>query len=1483
MLSGNRARSSALYRQVTIILIYSIFFFLEVTTANAASLPEGFTETQIAIGMTSVTRMEVSPDNRIFVCEQGGNVRIIHDGILQPTPFLTVSADTLGEHGLVGITFDPDFLNNHYLYVYYTAATPTVHNRVSRFTADGDTIVEGSETIIFELDDSIGPLGWHQGGDLHFGSDGKLYIAVGDDRNGANSQSLNSLFGKILRINSDGTIPVDNPFYSQTAGKYRAIWAFGLRNPFSYSIQPGTSRIFINDVGEDSWEEINDGIAASNYGWPETEGYTSDTRFRSPLFAYAHGSNSDSQGCAITGGSFYNPVTQQFPEIYQGKYFYADFCEGWIRTFDPVANTTDIFARFTHYPVDLKVTDDGSLYYLERGNDANTEGAVYKIEYTNSAAPNISVQPADITVSVGQPVTFSVTASGQAPLNYQWQRDGADIADATTSSYTLPAAQLSDDGATFRCVISNTIGSTISNAATLTVTSNQPPTGTITLPASGTEYRAGDTITYAGTATDPEDGTLPASAFTWQVDFHHNTHIHPFIPPMTGAMTGSFTIPDVGETSTNVWYRIILKVRDSGGLLHTSFVDITPIVESITVDTSPSGLQIKLDNQPHTAPITVSNVAGMNRLIEAPSPQTFNGETYEFVSWSDGGAASHTINGAGTFIATYQLQNPTAVKVETFVQIPQENGVLLEWQTGREVNNLGFNLYRDDAGKRVKLNSQLLAGSAFRAGEGTTLKSGSTFSWFDNQKQTAKTRYRLESIDLNGESSWYRATLKPQIERTTLQSENAVMLSATGSGLTPESLSIPPRTAPLVRVTETEAQAPANLALQKAIKIAIRREGFYRITQPELVAAGFEANVNPQLLQLYADGKEIPVNVVAGKGNLFDATSAIEFYAIGLNTQASDKRIYWLVVGTQPGKRIEKLKTELAPVSASGFPYTLERRDHTLYFAALLNGEAENFFGAVVARQSVEQTLTVQHLDAKATEKAALAIALQGVTQANHQVKVSVNGADAGEVRFAGQNEGAVKLFFSPSLLREGANQITLTASGKDSDVSLVKFIRLTYQHTFTADSDALQLTLQSRQQITVDGFSNNQIRAFDVTEPDEVKEVPFRATEKKTNNAASFVGSANRTIFVMANAQMKKADSLTMNEPSNLHDVTLAADLAIITTHSLLESADRLQAYRRSQGLSVAVIDVENIYDEFSFGNKSPLAIRDFLAYTKSHWLKAPRYVLLMGDATYDPKNNLGFGDNDLLPTKLIDTDRLETASDDWFADFDGDGLPEMAVGRLPVRTNQEATAIVEKIIAYERQTYADGVLLVADELDDYDFEALNDKLKALIPASVKIEQLNRGQLDQATAKAKLLASLKAGQRLVNYTGHGSVSNWRGNLLTSDEARELENRNHLPLFIMMDCLNGYFQDVVNSSLAEELVKAERGGAIAAWASSGLTTPGEQSRMNQQIIRLLFGIDGTDNQPMTLGEIARKAKAITDNKDIRRTWILFGDPTLRIQ
>src|SRR6185369_13937691 len=216
-----------------------IFFLLAMLLFSAlpvaaAEVPTGFTVTQIATGMISVTRMAVLPDGRILVCEQSGKIRVIENGVLRATPYLTIDADSFSEHGLLGITLDPGFSTNQFFYVYYTAKTPNVHNRVSRFTAGATVADPASEVVLFDMDESTGPLGWHQGGNVDFGTDGKLYIAVGDDRNGANSQAFTTLFGKILRINKDGSIPSDNPFFDTTTGNYRAIWALGLRNPYSF-------------------------------------------------------------------------------------------------------------------------------------------------------------------------------------------------------------------------------------------------------------------------------------------------------------------------------------------------------------------------------------------------------------------------------------------------------------------------------------------------------------------------------------------------------------------------------------------------------------------------------------------------------------------------------------------------------------------------------------------------------------------------------------------------------------------------------------------------------------------------------------------------------------------------------------------------------------------------------------------------------------------------------------------------------------------------------------------------------------------------------------------------------------------------------------------------------------------------------------------------------------------------------------------------
>ncbi|MGB7924956.1 MAG: PQQ-dependent sugar dehydrogenase [Pyrinomonadaceae bacterium] len=610
--------------------------FLACSTLRASTLPAGFTETLVASGITAPTAMAVAPDGRLFVCQQGGKVRVIKNGVLLPAPFLIVSTDTFVDHGLLGITFDPSFETNHYVYVYYTTASTPAHNRISRFTANGDVAAANSEVVIMNLSDLPGP-GFHNGGALHFGEDGKLYIATGDGSNHLSAQSMESVFGKILRINKNGTIPTDNPFLSTTTGIHKAIWARGLRNPFSFAFQPGTGRMFINDVGQDAWEEINEGAAGANYGWPVCEGRCSIVNFTEPYYFYAHVFEGALQ-CAITGGTFYNPPSNQFPEEYRGDYLFADYCGGWIRRFNPVTKTVTEFAAGIAEPAALEVGMDGSLYYL-----SISEGAVYKIEYASSQPPGITTHPLSQTVTLGRPATFNVRASGATPIAYQWQKNGVNISGATTERLTLTASSVNND-ARFRCLASNAFGSTASQEATLTVTTNTAPVGTINAPARGALYNGGQTVNYAGTATDREDSALPPSAFTWRVDFHHNTHTHPFVAPVQGTRNGSFTIPVVGEESTNVWYRIYLTVTDSGGMAHTSYRDLLPRKTLIKLATNPAGLQVSLDRELRATPFSALGVAGIARGLGVLSPQTLNGKVYEFDRWSDGGSATHDIS-----------------------------------------------------------------------------------------------------------------------------------------------------------------------------------------------------------------------------------------------------------------------------------------------------------------------------------------------------------------------------------------------------------------------------------------------------------------------------------------------------------------------------------------------------------------------------------------------------------------------------------------------------------------------------------------------------------------------------------------------------------------------------------------------------------------------------------------------------------------------
>lgn len=334
-------------------------------TLNGGALPAGFSRTTFVSGLGgTATAMAFAPDGRLFIAEQGGALRVVKAGALLATPFATVATSANGERGLLGVAFHPQFATNGWVYLYYTSSTGGAHNRIVRYTASGD-VAAGTETILVDLPNLSGATN-HNGGALHFGPDGKLYAAVGDNATGSNAQSMSTPFGKMLRFNDDGTIPTDNPFYGSTTGLNRSIWALGLRNPFTFGFQPVTGRMFINDVGQGSWEEINDGQPGANYGWPAEEGLGGAPTYVDPVYAYGHSSNPTLvTGFAIAGAAFYGPGSSLFPSEYQGNFFFADYVSGWVNRLDTVnGNAVYAFWSLGSPMTDLQVGPDGALYVL---------------------------------------------------------------------------------------------------------------------------------------------------------------------------------------------------------------------------------------------------------------------------------------------------------------------------------------------------------------------------------------------------------------------------------------------------------------------------------------------------------------------------------------------------------------------------------------------------------------------------------------------------------------------------------------------------------------------------------------------------------------------------------------------------------------------------------------------------------------------------------------------------------------------------------------------------------------------------------------------------------------------------------------------------------------------------------------------------------------------------------------------------------------
>lgn len=631
---------------------------------NVFNQAPNFVNDTLIIGLDEPTNMVFTPDGRMLIIERGGTIWVVQPGAqaVDPTPVIDLpSVATADERGLLGITLDPSFSSNGYFYGYYTNET-TQKNRVSRYTMVGNTASLASELTIWE--NTVNADIWHQGGDLHFGSDGKLYVAVGDHLLPATSQDLDSYNGKILRMNSDGSAPSDNPFYDGSGPNKDAVWALGFRNPFRFSFDSANGRMYLGDVGQGTWEEVDLVVRAGNYGWPTCEGNCDTAGMTNPTYTYNH----NGRDACVIGGFVYRGT--QFPAEYQGTFIFGDYSQYWLRrlTLDSNGNATGLVnfipadGSVDHHElgeiVAITMGPDGSLYYVDNGPfQTNDAGSIRRIRNTSANQPPTAVASADVTQGNTAPLTVNFSSVGSSdpegqPLTYNWN-----FGDQTTSTQPNPSHTYSQRGRyTVRVTVSDGTNSTPSNVVTITV--GRPPQPGITEPLNNATFRAGNTITFSGFATDPEDGTIGDSGLSWKVVFHHLGHLHPFIDNIPGR-AGSFVVPTTGHSfHETTWFELILTARDSDGIETQTSVNIYPEKVNLSFATQPAGLTVTIDGIPMTTPFVRDEIIGFQHVINVDSPQFVSGSRYEFASWSDGGGRSHSITVPASdrsYTATFNL------------------------------------------------------------------------------------------------------------------------------------------------------------------------------------------------------------------------------------------------------------------------------------------------------------------------------------------------------------------------------------------------------------------------------------------------------------------------------------------------------------------------------------------------------------------------------------------------------------------------------------------------------------------------------------------------------------------------------------------------------------------------------------------------------------------------------------------------------------
>lgn len=653
--------------------------------ARVAIVPPGFSDTLVA-SVPAPTALGFTPDGRMLISARAGQLRIYQNNTLLATPALTLTVCANRERGFLGVAVDPNFASNNYIYVFYTynkfnqcpdgepsnPSNPV--NRVSRFTLPASNIISPATELVL-VDNMLSLAGNHNGGDVQFGADGKLYISVGDSGTGGSYARLtSSLNGKILRVNTDGTYPTDNPYASASGvrrcgdpagvppgtGPCGEVFAFGLRNPWRIAFRPNSNQFYINDVGEATWEEIDDGVSGADYGWNVREGPCprampnctpgGASGYTDPIYYYNH-----NIGCSsITGGAFVPAGV--WPAAYDNTYLFGDIVCGKIFQLLPSGNTYTAteFATNLGFNVVSMVfgpySTTQALYYA-----AFTSNGVRRISYAGGQNQTPTAVASAQPTFGAAPLLVNLSAWGSSDpnagdtLTFDWQF-GDGVVLTNTSAVTVTHTYTATGVYTATLVARDNHGATSAPATVRIDVGNSPPTPNIVTPTVSTLFWAGQVLTLTGSASDAQDGTLPNSALTWEAVLHHidevnpgNAHTHPFLPPTTGNnVTLTAPLPeDFGATALS-YLEVRLTATDSLGLATTITRAVQPRRVTVQLATLPSGLGLWANTQYFTTPRTLTSWTAYAFPLGA-LPQTDGaGRFWTFGRWADSQTLTQT-------------------------------------------------------------------------------------------------------------------------------------------------------------------------------------------------------------------------------------------------------------------------------------------------------------------------------------------------------------------------------------------------------------------------------------------------------------------------------------------------------------------------------------------------------------------------------------------------------------------------------------------------------------------------------------------------------------------------------------------------------------------------------------------------------------------------------------------------------------------------